>query len=77
MCVFFCVYKRNETIKHFQHLREIREREDMRGGALRLYEPGQRGRGLGGVIKKAASYLGQRFVLLYLKKKATKKLEKH
>ena len=48
----------------------------MRGGALRMYQPGQGGRGLGGVIKKAASYLGQRFVLPYLKRKATKKVRK-
>ena len=45
----------------------------MRGGALRMYEPGQRGRGLGGVIKKAASYLRQKYVLPYPPKKAKRK----
>ena len=48
----------------------------MRGGALRQYEPDQRGRGLGGVIKIAASYLGQRYVLPYLKKTAKRRARK-
>lgn len=37
----------------------------MRGGAISYYEPEQRGRGLGGMLKSTGKFIGRKYVVPY------------